>query len=326
MKEFGGYFQLEHFDGEEYHTDSLRLNSARNALWYLIEKKQIECILLPHFICDSVIDTCKKANVTIEYYNIDQMLLPQKDLSRKSGQWLYLVDYFGVIPAEKLQSFAEKFYPEVILDCTQAFFERSMAEKIHRIYSCRKFFGVPDGAYLSGFGDDDTLPFDCSAQRYTHIVGRADTAASDWYSDFRKIEDEMADWEIKRMSPSTRNILRAINYDSVRKKRRNNFKVYDSLLNEYNALKFDINNIDAPYSYPLFIKNADASAIRKALLSEKIYIPLLWGNVMDSLKNTDLEYCLSERTLHLPVDQRCSEEEIAMIAEKAIGLIKKGEL
>lgn len=326
MREFGGYFQLEHFDGEEYHNNSLRLNSARNALKYLIEKKQIKCILLPYFICDSVINICKNANVIIEYYNIDQMLLPQKGISKKKGQWLYLIDYFGVIPKESLISFVDKFYPEVILDCTQAFFENSMAEKIHCIYSCRKFFGVPDGAYLSCIDDDNMLSFDCSAQRYLHIVGRADTSASAWYSDFRKIEDEMEHWQIKKMSPSTQNLLRAINYDMVRKKRRDNFTVYDGMLKEYNALDFDVNFIDAPYSYPLFLEKMDVFAVRKSLLSEKIYIPLLWENVMNSLERTVFEYKLSERTLHLPTDQRYSQEEIALIAEKIINLIRKEEL
>ena len=36
MREIGGYFGLETFSGEEYYTDLLRLNSARNAMRYLL--------------------------------------------------------------------------------------------------------------------------------------------------------------------------------------------------------------------------------------------------------------------------------------------------
>lgn len=36
----------------------------------------------------------------------------------------------------------------IILDNTQSFFQKPISG-IDTIYSCRKYFGVPDGAYLS---------------------------------------------------------------------------------------------------------------------------------------------------------------------------------
>lgn len=37
MKEFGGYLELEHYHGIEYHNTAISLNTARNCLRYLIK-------------------------------------------------------------------------------------------------------------------------------------------------------------------------------------------------------------------------------------------------------------------------------------------------
>ena len=41
MREFGGYIEIEHYKGNEYHTGCLALNSGRNCLRYLIRARQI---------------------------------------------------------------------------------------------------------------------------------------------------------------------------------------------------------------------------------------------------------------------------------------------
>ena len=39
MREFGGYIEIEHYKGNEYHTECLALNNGRNCLRYLIRTK-----------------------------------------------------------------------------------------------------------------------------------------------------------------------------------------------------------------------------------------------------------------------------------------------
>ena len=39
MREIGGYLELEHFTGAEYHQNALRFNTATNALLWLLKKR-----------------------------------------------------------------------------------------------------------------------------------------------------------------------------------------------------------------------------------------------------------------------------------------------
>ena len=52
---FGGYFELEVFEGSVFHDDAVSLNTGRNALGYVLEARGIERILLPDYLCDSVV-------------------------------------------------------------------------------------------------------------------------------------------------------------------------------------------------------------------------------------------------------------------------------
>ena len=53
-KEIGGYFELELSISEYLHSDCVPLNSGRNCLKYLIQKRDIRDIWIPDYICDAV--------------------------------------------------------------------------------------------------------------------------------------------------------------------------------------------------------------------------------------------------------------------------------
>ena len=50
MKEIGGYFGLEQFAGREYHEGLIAVNSARNALAYLLRVRNIQKLCIPYFL------------------------------------------------------------------------------------------------------------------------------------------------------------------------------------------------------------------------------------------------------------------------------------
>ena len=64
-----------------------------------------------------------------------------------NDEYLYVVNYYGQLTKRKVLELKHRF-AQIILDNTQAFFQKPL-DGIDTIYSCRKFFGVPDGAYLS---------------------------------------------------------------------------------------------------------------------------------------------------------------------------------
>ena len=74
MKEIGGYFQLEEMPGEEYYPDLYRVNLGRTALLWLLKSRRCRKILLPYFLCGSVVHTCQENQIETEFYNLNEKL------------------------------------------------------------------------------------------------------------------------------------------------------------------------------------------------------------------------------------------------------------
>ena len=147
MKEIGGYLGLDNFVSNEYHHDLISLNTGANALLYLIKAKKIKKLYIPYYLCNSISDMLKKNKFDFDYYNISDEFYPIFDKEIDKDEYLYIVNYYGQLSDEKIL-FIKNKYNRIILDNTHAFFQKPI-DGIDTIYSCRKFFGVPDGAYLS---------------------------------------------------------------------------------------------------------------------------------------------------------------------------------
>ena len=312
IKEIGGYLELDNFINNEYYKNYLRLNSARNCLNLLIEKRNIRKIYIPYYICDSVNPDCE-----IVRYNIDMNFLPILDEKIVGdNDWVYIVNYYGQISNEQIMHF-KKIYKNIIVDNVQAFFQEALDE-IDTIYSCRKFFGVPDGAYLSSNIElNEELAYDKSFDGFKHIIGRYENSASEFFKFYKDFEKQIGNKNILYMSKLTNNILNAIDYNSVIKRRNDNFNFLKTSLDQYNLLK--IKSINGAYCYPLFVNHGEK--LKKYLISNKIYIPTLWPNVFDEVKEESLEYQLVLNIVPIPCDQRYTIEDMDRIIK-----IVKGEI
>lgn len=308
MKEIGGYFQLEQYDLPALHNNALKFNCGRNCLAYIIETKNIKKILLPYYICDSVIDICKKYNVHIIYYHINSKFLPI-DLEYDDETYLYVANYYGQIKYETKKKLLKK-YKKIIIDNTQAYFDKYL-KKCDNIYSCRKYFGVPDGAFL--YTDCnynyDSLEYEEVFNKMSHILGRYEKSASEFYKKFVDNDEQFCDSNVKKMSKITDNLLHSIDYKKVRKIRNKNYKFLYKGLKKINKLKLRM--VDGAYCYPLYVENADK--IRKNLIDNKIFVPLLWPNVIDDMDSETLEYKFAKNILPLPYDQRYTNKDMQTI-------------
>lgn len=305
MKEIGGYFQLDQFISHPYHTDMVELNTARNALIYLIDTKKIQKVFLPYFLCDSVSNILRKHSIAFEYYHIDNNFLPVKKNKMKQHEYMYIVNYYGQLSNERLLSLQGQ-YENIIVDNVQAFFQEPINE-VDTIYSCRKFFGLPDGAYLSTNSlMKDQLDDDQSSDRMIHILGRYEGKASDYYEYFQKNDKSFKELPLKRMSKLTRNILGAIDYNRTIQARNRNYKYLQVEFGPANQL--DLTTPEGPYAYPYYVENG--REIRKKLAQRSIYIPTLWPNVLKENTEDSLEYNFAENILPLPCDQRYDLEDM----------------
>ncbi len=305
-KEIGGYFGLEQFRNQEYYPDLVSVNSARNALVYLIRAKNIQKIYLPYFLCASVAKVCEREACSYEYYSISKEFLPIFDKELTANEFLYVVNFFGQLKEQYIQNLKQHFH-NVILDNVQAFFQKPL-KGIDTIYSCRKFFGVSDGAYLATTSFlEKKLDVDSSKDRMEHLLGRFEYGASEYYEKFKENDNSFVDLPLRYMSRLTHNILGVIDYEKVQKKRNENYKVLANFLDEKNELS--LMKIKGPYCYPFYCKNG--MEVKKRLAQKRIFVPTLWPNVLTLDKTLEKDY--AENILPLPCDQRYGEEEMKSI-------------
>lgn len=309
MKEIGGYIELDTCRHAMLHEDAILLNCGRNALAYLLEAKGIKKLYLPYFLCDSVANVCKKYGVEVVFYHIGENWLP-KDLVIDGDAWLYIVNFYGQITREDLARLAAA-YRNIIIDNAQAYFDAPLAN-VDTLYTCRKFFGVSDGALLyTNSKLERSLAIDESFNRIHYVLGRYERTASEFYEEAAQNNDIFDNEPIKEMSRLTKNLLRSIDYEYVKQVRTNNFAYLHEKLREVN--KLNVRLIEGAFMYPLLID--DGMKIRKQLQQMKIYIPTLWPNVLEECEPDTLEYKFAAEILPIPVDQRYGIEDMEYLVE-----------
>lgn len=315
IKEIGGYFGLEQLVSHEYYSDLAAVNNARCALLYVLKARKYKKVYLPYFLCDSVRLVLERERISFEEYRIDRTFLPLLDIRTTPEEVVYIVNYYGMMDEEQLIRLKNR-YGNIVVDNAQAFFARP-AKGIDTLYSCRKFFGVPDGGYASTDAKfQETIPTDVSMKRMKHILGRFEgSSASDYYNDFNDNDESFKEIELRHMSKLTHNILGAIDYPAAKRRREANFRFLAKELDGRNLLK--MNCPPGPYAYPFYIQNG--MEVKKQLAGRKIYVATLWPNVIGTGLDTETEF--AENILPLPCDQRYSEEDMRRVVRAVRELI-----
>ena len=310
MKEYGGYIEFENYHGNMVHEGAISLNCGRNALAYLCEAKKIKKLYLPYFLCSSVPNLCKKIGVEYGYYHINEKFEPIFNQALGEEEWLYIVNFYGQLDNDYLTAWKRK-YDRVIIDNAQSYFQMPVGG-VDTLYTCRKYFGVADGAFL--YTDTKLsreLPRDESFERMHFLLGRFERNANEFYSEYVANNKLFATEPVKRMSRLTENLLCGIDYAGVAKRRQENFEFLDTELWNINELK--LKSVYCAFMYPLLIQNG--AAVRKELQKEKIYIPTLWPNVLEECPKDSLEYHYAADVLPILVDQRYGIEDMKYLVE-----------
>ena len=233
--EIGGYLGMEQSAGREFYSDLVAVNSTRNAFLYIMKARRLEKVYLPFFLCDSVAKLCRREHIKYEFYHIDNQMRPIFEKKLKERECIYIVNYYGLFDERDISMYKQQ-YPCIIWDNAQAFFQKPI-KGIDTIYSCRKFFGVPDGAYLSTEKEyPGNLETDVSKDRMAHILGRYEEEASFHYAEFKENDRRFEELPLMYMSKLTHNLLKMINYDEAKKKREANYQYLHTKLGKYNCL------------------------------------------------------------------------------------------
>ena len=293
----GGYFELELRQGEHYHKDALRLNTARNCFEYILRARKYTKVYIPYYTCEVMLEPLNKCNVAYDFYHINEQLEPVEVFHLEPSEAFLYTNYYG-LKQQCVEQLAQIYGNQLIVDNAQAFFAAPL-DGIDTFYSARKFFGVADGAYLYTDAHlDIELEQDQSYARMAHLLKRADIDAEAGYADFRKNDDALCGEPIKRMSRLTEKILCSIDYDKVHSIRRHNYQLFETKLGSSNKIHFILEEGSVPMIYPYWTN----VCIRENLINKRIYTATYWQNVLDWTNVGDIENILTQMLIPLPIN------------------------
>lgn len=312
MDAIGGYFSLELPVREEYHKDAIRLNTGRNCLEYILRVRNYQKVYIPYYTCAVILEPFQKLSVTYEFYRVDIQLELAQDINLNDGEALLYTNYFG-LKQRYVEKLAEKFGRQLIVDNTQAFYAKPL-QGIDTFYTCRKFFGVADGACLYSEAIlDDSLEQDESYDRMAHLMKRVDLSAEQGFQDFRKADDGLDNQPIRKMSKLTQRIMQSIDYETAAQKRRDNYQFLHKALSDQNNLELKLDEDAVPMIYPYLTNKV---GMQQYLISNKIFVAKYWPNVIQWAGKNSMESRLTNYLMPLPIDQRYGEEEMNYIVDK----------
>ncbi|MBR7038512.1 MAG: hypothetical protein IKI21_04620 [Oscillospiraceae bacterium] len=321
-REYGGFLPLERGDGEWYQSapgrSVRRYNAARYAIVTAVQDSGCRRVYVPHYLCASVYQALDRYAIDYEKYHLADDLSPALSTIEEDAV-IVITNYFGVLPHSFFREQAARF-PHVIFDHTQGFFTApTLQDGVYDVYSPRKFVGVCDGAYLVTRGPirQPPLPKDCSAARAAYLLHTLEDGTNANYAASLASEDALTQAGMKEMSDVTQSLLSIAPYDRIRQRRKANFAAAHAQLASHNALRClcDAALTDddvTPMVYPLLLP-VDGGAMRRRLVSQRIYVPQWWRAVLEEGQANAWEAHLSEDLIPLPIDQRYDEEDIRTI-------------
>jgi hypothetical protein len=321
MSAIGGYFGLELRTGSHFHPGSYALNTGRNALALALRNGAWRKVHVPQYTCSVVFEAIRREKIEILVHPVDEdleLVLDPADVG--PDEVVLLTAYFGLKrPGTERWSAANV---AVILDAALSFYS-SPLQAGPTFYSCRKFFGVPDGSYLvwpDKQVDITALPEDSSLDRFAHLLKRIDRSAEDGFADYQANEQLLDGLPLRRMSKLTEALMASVDHDAVKRIRRSNFKVLHEAFRDRNQWDLDRWFMDdsVPMIYPLLV---NATGALERLRSRQVYLARYWPEVAQHAQPGSFSLHAATSMLALPLDQRyTSDDMVRLIREVEFSL------
>lgn len=311
VKPIGGFFELEvPALGAGYHSDALALTNGRACMRWILEEEKPSRVYIPYYSCYALYEPMQIMGIEVIYYSINEAFEPADMPEPEEGELLVLINYYG-LNNKLANELSQKFGKRVVIDNAHRFFHRGSQDS-YSFTSARKYFGVPDGAYLYGAvreAKNIGRNIDISV---LHNVKRLMGRQEESYSDFLSYEASLG-CDLKRISVLSECLLSGVDYETAAQARVNNFNFLHERLKTYNEISIEPTETDVPFCYPFL---PDSYLEKSYFHKNEIYIPTLWPDILErSDDGFELEKDLTKRLLPLPVDQRYTVEDMDRVAE-----------
>jgi len=352
QNKIGGDFEIEPSllinNKLEFKPKGYLFSSGRIALHvilgFLKNEKNINEILLPDYLCESIIKTAENNNLKISFYKLDHSFNPDKNCFPLSltNKAILVINYFGLIDIHDTISFIKKNTRDcpIILDEVQALSEiYNESNADFTFASFRKFLPVPDGGWL--VSNDERFTFDGSFKHANFYQEKLAGGILKYYAKSVQLEDHIYlkhFEEGEKMLDNYNDIttiseISEIILSNLEGKLDNYFK--QRLINANFILEglkrleiptlFPINIISgAPLVIPIILKNREI--VRKKFFENKIFLPIHWP-VPSTYRESLLTGKAVEKTeLSIVVDHRYSPDDLQRILDILFYFAKKNIL
>lgn len=319
MKPIGGFFELELPQrGNAYHKNAVPLSTGRACLNLIIQETGPKKIYIPYYTCDVLLDPIIINHIPFEYYEINSDLEPKHPITLGQNEYFLYINYFG-IKTRTAEALFKQHKNNYVLDNTHAFFENDYVDT-WAFNSARKFFGVPDGAYLYSPYPIKKRFKKIPLVQYDHLINRLLGKQKVAYRQFLRSEERLTS-DLHAMSEISERILSCIDYSHVAKTRKENFNFLHKHLRTFNQLKIKSLGTDVPLIYPFL---PDRIINKNVFHDQAIYIPTLWKRArMLKDKGFKFERDLAKRLLPLPVDHRYGPDDLSRMVDLILSLLNR---
>ncbi|MET0387066.1 MAG: hypothetical protein ABW321_13955 [Polyangiales bacterium] len=314
----GGFFPLElpTTRGALPPSDAVALSSGRGCLRAILEHMRPARLLAPFYICDAALSPARQLGIPIVRFPIGPDLLPRLP-ALSPADLVLVVDYFGVCPSAT--------------HCIDGLGERGIVDQTHALFaprnaphwffaSARKWFGVPDGAFLWGPSAVSPPLTAASSELPIHLITRRWGEPDVAYRAYQQAEATLDD-AVRSISELSAALLGGVDVARVQNTRRANFLHLHHRLGAHNQLQLPQNPQNVPFCYP-FLPPRPVS--RDALRERGLFIPMFWTECTSGTDATFAwERLLAQSLLPLPIDHRYGPEAMDQLAATLEQLIEE---
>ena len=298
-------------------------SSGRAALYQILKflklEKGVKHILLPNYLCSSVLVPVKTLGLDFTFYPIDEQLeLEPSSFAKlyKKDSAVLVINYFGlkdlIVQIQAIRSLDDQAI--IIEDDVQAYYEfkKSLGDVDFKFTSLRKTFAVPDGGLVKTNQSMPKAETPNTFGQYKAAAALLKSMREGNFNDQIYLEmfekgESLIDSELEcGMSHIAEKLFDALEEERVKIRRLNNAKYLIEQLDKVGIKPLlPLTEDHVPLFIPIVLNNRDE--VRKRMFQNEIFCPVHWP-----LEGLDLKRgkVMAKTELSLIIDQRYGRKEM----------------
>lgn len=327
--------------------DVVLTSSGRGALSLMLShvRPSVKRVLLPSYICESIIRPFEIAGYELIFYDIDNYLKPINiEFIKCTNVGIFLhMGYFGFSTNEVLSGLISSLKSKSVItieDVTHTLFSQrdKPIESDFIIGSIRKWFGIPSGGFLAS---NKTMTFELMDsnvhftnirrlslnQKFEYMSSGNESIKSTYLSGFN-IAEQILDEDVRpyKIDRESEVIIKNLDKKELQSARQRNYDFLLKHLRDIGGIDVIFDNFEndvTPLFFPIFVKN-NRDELRRKLINKEIYCPIHWpipkqvnGHLNIITKN------IYDSILSIPCDQRYQIEDMRRIMNEIVSFFEE---